>query len=225
MLDFKRLQIVSLIKTVFVATFALMFVVMPKVTNAADCVDIGLFVRENGSLAKICAENIAETTSPLRIAKSGIKYGVALVDPSDPNASKARIRIPGGITKALKKYVVPSVYPNFADQTHDVQRDGLGPTDFYAIFPISNVGDNNTYVFVRTNTSNINADKIGYSPTSFTLNPNSTMNLKLGRVTFPGKVDQVPDPTWIQGSATYSVRVGSSSGPEIDTVTYTWVYQ
>lgn len=225
MLDFKRIQIVSLVKTVMVASFALTFIVMPKITNAANCVDIGLFVRENGQTQKICAENRSETTSPLRIAKAGTIYGVGLVDINDPFATKARIRIAGGITKALKKYVVPSSYPNFVDQTHDVQRDGLGPTDFYAIFPISNVGDNNTYVFVRTNTSNINADKIGYSPTSFTLNPNSTMNLILGRVTFPGKVDQVPDATWIQGSATYSVRVGSSSGPEIDTVTYTWVYQ
>ena len=222
MLDFKRLQIVSLIKTVFVATFALMFVVMPKVTNAANCVDIGLYVRENGSLAKICAENIGETTSPLRIAKSGIKYGVALVDPSDPNASKARIRIPGGITKALKKYVVYQASANFNDQiVGAVGHPSGGNTVFYSTFVITNTTPN-TYTFVRISTNNIDPIHVGSSPASFTINPNETLNKNMGgTISFPGNLTLIPDSTWVQGSATYSVQL---NGVEVDQVTYTWVY-
>lgn len=226
--EISNLQRFSLIKTFFIVALTALFIIIPHSSRAAACVDIGLFVRESGQTVKICAENIAETLSPLRIAKAGVKYGVGLVNPNDPDASKAMIRIPGGITKALKKYVVASIPSNlFPDETHDaagVQTAPSGPTNFYANFNISNVGNSNTYVFVRTSTANDDSSKVGYSPTTFTVNPNSTHTEQMGRVQFPGLQVSVPDPLWRQGSATYSVRQGSSTGPEVDTVTYTWVY-
>lgn len=39
----------------------------------------------------------------LRVRKSGVTYGLGLVDVSDPNASAVRIKIPAGI-KAIRKY-------------------------------------------------------------------------------------------------------------------------
>ncbi|GAH69806.1 unnamed protein product, partial [marine sediment metagenome] len=58
----------------------------------------GLKVQGVGELA-LCDAGV----NPLRIRKGGVTYGVELVETSDPNASKIRIKTPAGI-KAIRKY-------------------------------------------------------------------------------------------------------------------------
>lgn len=64
--------------------------------------DIGLRVYDGAAIRRIAAEPSGTLTSPLRISKGGITYGIVLVDPSDPSASKTRIQTTAG-TKALRK--------------------------------------------------------------------------------------------------------------------------
>jgi len=56
----------------------------------------------NGTEIVAIATEIGPATSPLRIAKNGVIYGIALVDPGDPNDSGVRIQTSAGI-KALRK--------------------------------------------------------------------------------------------------------------------------
>jgi len=65
-------------------------------------VDIGLRMREAGQTVTIACEPAGSVTSPLRIAKGGNIYGIALVDTNNSMASKFRIKTSGGI-KALRK--------------------------------------------------------------------------------------------------------------------------
>jgi len=65
-------------------------------------VDIGLRVFDGTSTIAIACEP-GTPTSRLRIAEGGIVYGIVLVETSDPNASRIRIKTPDGI-KALRKY-------------------------------------------------------------------------------------------------------------------------
>jgi len=65
-------------------------------------VDCGLRIFDGTAKVTPACEPLGTLTSPLRIAKNGNTYGVALVDPSDPNALKARIQTRTG-TKALRK--------------------------------------------------------------------------------------------------------------------------
>ena len=48
------------------------------------------------------AVDYAGSSYPLRISRGGTTYGIILVDPTDPSASKLRINTPAGV-KALKK--------------------------------------------------------------------------------------------------------------------------
>lgn len=66
-------------------------------------VDIGLRVYSGTEVVAIAAEPLGSLTSPLRIGKFGSIYGVALVDPGDPNDSGVRIQTNLGI-KALRRY-------------------------------------------------------------------------------------------------------------------------
>lgn len=68
-------------------------------------IDIGLRVFDGTATVAIAAWPLAEAgKSPLKIvARDGNVYGIALVDPSDPNATKVRINTGSGI-KALRKY-------------------------------------------------------------------------------------------------------------------------
>ncbi len=66
-------------------------------------IDIGLRVYDGTSAITIACEPQGTLTSPLRISKNGQTYGIALVDPSDPMASKIRIQTSSGI-KALRKF-------------------------------------------------------------------------------------------------------------------------
>jgi len=65
--------------------------------------DIGLRVFDGTQTVSIAVEPLGTLTSPLRIAKDGVIYGIALVDPGDPNESGIRINTSSGI-KALRKY-------------------------------------------------------------------------------------------------------------------------
>lgn len=65
--------------------------------------DIGLRVYNGSETIAIAAEPTGTLTSPLRIAKNGVIYGIVLVDPGDPNDSGVRIQTSSGI-KALRKY-------------------------------------------------------------------------------------------------------------------------
>lgn len=64
--------------------------------------DIGLRVFDGTDIVAIAAEN-GTATSPLRIAKGGVVYGIVLVNPGDANDSGIRIRLASGETKALRK--------------------------------------------------------------------------------------------------------------------------
>lgn len=63
-------------------------------------IDIGLRVKESSGTVSIAAESVA--TSPLRIAKGGTVYGIALVPTTDANASHTYIKL-GNALKALRK--------------------------------------------------------------------------------------------------------------------------
>ena len=68
-----------------------------------DCYrDIGLKTYDGISKVRIAIEAIM--ASPLRISKSGVTYGVALVNPTDPYASAIKIQTSSGV-QALKKYM------------------------------------------------------------------------------------------------------------------------
>jgi len=68
-----------------------------------DYVDIGLRVYDGQDTVRIACEPAGTLTSPLRIAKHGTVYGIALVDPSDSSASAIRVATRSGV-KALRRY-------------------------------------------------------------------------------------------------------------------------
>jgi hypothetical protein len=65
--------------------------------------DIGLRIFDGTQTVSIAVEPLGTLTSPLRIAKNGVIYGIPLVDVGDPNESGIRINTSSGI-KALRKY-------------------------------------------------------------------------------------------------------------------------
>lgn len=66
-------------------------------------IDIGLRVYDGTAIVSIACEPAWALTSPLRIAKNGVIYGIVLVDPSDQHASKIKVKTDSGV-KALRKY-------------------------------------------------------------------------------------------------------------------------
>jgi len=72
-------------------------------TNASAVLyqDIGLRVQTPSGIVSIAAE-MSVDDSPLRIAKEGTVYGIALVNPGDPDDSGVRIQTASGL-KALRK--------------------------------------------------------------------------------------------------------------------------
>lgn len=68
-----------------------------------EYVDIGLRVYDGTAIVSIACEPAGTLTSPLRIAKNGVIYGIVLVDPSDQHASRIRVKTNSGV-KALRKY-------------------------------------------------------------------------------------------------------------------------
>jgi hypothetical protein len=69
--------------------------------GAFAILDIGLRVFDGVETVRI-AVDYAGADTPLRISKDGVTYGILLVDPSDPRASRLRIMTMAGI-KAFKK--------------------------------------------------------------------------------------------------------------------------
>lgn len=65
-------------------------------------IDIGLRLYDGTEIVTIACEPEGTLTSPLRISKNGVIYGIVLVDPSDPKASKLKMQTSSGI-KALRK--------------------------------------------------------------------------------------------------------------------------
>ena len=65
-------------------------------------IDIGLRVYDGTAIISIACEPAGTLTSPLRIRKNEVTYGIVLVDPSDPNASKLKIQTSSGV-KALRE--------------------------------------------------------------------------------------------------------------------------
>jgi hypothetical protein len=68
-----------------------------------NVIDIGLHVYDGTEILKIACDPQGTLTSPLRIAKNGVIYGIVLVEPSDPAASKLKIQTSSGI-RALRKF-------------------------------------------------------------------------------------------------------------------------
>ena len=65
--------------------------------------DIGLRVRNGSGVTVSIAAEIGVATSPLRIAKDGVVYGIALVNPGDVNDSGVRIQTANDGLKALRR--------------------------------------------------------------------------------------------------------------------------
>lgn len=83
--------------------------------------DIGLRVFDGTKIVSITVEDTGTLTSPLRIAKNGTIYGIILVDPSDPCASKIRIQTSLG-TKALRSCGVQATETNIPTPTNRIRR-------------------------------------------------------------------------------------------------------
>lgn len=65
-------------------------------------IDIGLRIKQaDGTIAHIAIEPTTSQTSPLKIAKNGVKYTIALVPVNDVNATKAHVNTTNGI-KAMR---------------------------------------------------------------------------------------------------------------------------
>lgn len=71
------------------------------ILNTLNSIDIGLRAYDGTSTVKIGAEPGA-LTSPFRIRKNGINYGLILVETNDPSASKFRLQTAAGIKALLK---------------------------------------------------------------------------------------------------------------------------
>lgn len=186
-------------------------------------IDIGLRVNQ-GTTASPDIQRIAIedpsgfVSSPLKIAKNGIKYNVALVDPSHPLATKVHIRLADGITKALRKF--GSIIIDFPDQSADVAGHEVirGRSYFYATFNINN-----------TSLYKVDFDRIDFKPVyqesapkSFSIDPNRILEQGgFGYIDYNLAVQ--PGSPYGKGSgyATYSVKI---DGVEVDTVTYSWSY-
>jgi len=76
------------------------FVVNLNYANADDC-QLGIY--DGSSKIRVSCEPAGTVTSPLRMRKNGATYGIVLVDPNDPYATKVRIKTAAGI-KALQKF-------------------------------------------------------------------------------------------------------------------------
>jgi len=115
-----------MIRTKFYKRISILFIVpflsiiLSQQISAQSYQDVGLRVYDGTGTISIAVEPLGTLTSPLRIYKNGNIYGIALVDPSDPDASKIRIQASSGI-KALRKYYPTGwVYQENADETNSV---------------------------------------------------------------------------------------------------------
>ena len=73
-----------------------------RVYGNSSTADIGLRAFDGTSTIKVACEPAGTLTSKLRVSKSGTTYGILLVTPTDPNASKVHIQTSTGVM-ALQK--------------------------------------------------------------------------------------------------------------------------
>lgn len=200
---------------------ALGIFVFANKADALSFIDIGFRVNQGTQavpdIQKIAIEDpTGAVSSPLMLAKNGTKYHVALVDPSDPLATKVRIKLASGVIKALRKIGITLTFDDLTVQAIGA-RSGAN-TSFVAHF---NVVNSSPYTVVFTRTSYVRINQEAIPPASFTLNPNSSLVVDMGDKTFPGYPAVPPTSYSGDGTATYSVTV---DGVEVDTVTYTYSY-
>lgn len=206
--------------TVLVLIVCTLFIA--KDVKALSFIDIGLKINQGTQVSpdiqKIAIEDPSgSVSSPLMIAKNGTKYHIALVDPSDPFATKAHIKLAGGVIKALRKLGSVAI---LQDQTVLAIGHSSGSnTNFYASITITNTTSS---TIVLTRTSYVLAYQEAVPPATITINPNSSVTQIFGSKIFPGN-PAVPDANYANksGTATYSVSVGGASS---GSVTYTWDY-
>jgi hypothetical protein len=111
-------RILGLLKRVFslkIANIILQgfFIVGIAFVCQAQQQDIGLKLRDDNEDVPIAVKPEASSTSPLKVHKNGVNYGIELVDVNHPMATKARVKLPSGEIKALKKFGCEALYPNF----------------------------------------------------------------------------------------------------------------
>jgi len=197
-----------------------------NIYNMFDQLFDAYLIRKCGSLANAtkvghtfsCNTNMAiKESSPLRMVKNGITYSVALVSPTDPDATKALIKLGNGVIMALRKFTDFSYY--FADQ--GAQATGScssSQTTFSSTFNI-----NNPYNSVATlNRTTFNPISLETAPGSFTLPSNTTVSKGgFGNLVFSGCLPVPPAQYGGTGSATYSVTI---NGVIVGSVKYSWTY-
>ncbi len=106
--SYKRIRVL-LISVLFAVSFLSIFYTQ-EISAEKGFQDIGLRVYNGANIVALAAEPEGTLTSPLRIAKNGVIYGIVLVEPGDPNDSGVRIQTSSGI-KGLRKYVfLPTAY-------------------------------------------------------------------------------------------------------------------
>ena len=188
---------------------------------SSSYIDIGFHVKDPSAIQNIAIINPANVTaesSNLRIYKNGIAYKVALVSPTDPDATKALIKLGNGVIMALRKFTDFSYY--FVDKSAQATGSCVSgkTTTFYSTFNI-----NNPYSSVATFTRTaFNPISLETAPASFTLPSNTTVSKGgFGNLVFSGCVPVPPAQYGGTGSATYSVSV---NGTIVGFVTYSWTY-
>jgi len=82
-----------------------LLIVCTSSTGMAQDHDIGLRLRQDGENVPIAVKPKADSSSPLRIRKDGATYGIELVPPNSPMATKARIKVDNH-KRALKRYML-----------------------------------------------------------------------------------------------------------------------
>ncbi len=193
-------------------------------------IDIGLRLSQNISagssdveIVPIAVDPLGTLISPLRIAKGGNIYGVALVDITDPAATKTRIKLASGLIKALRKFGVEPQPGTL--QLADAYADAIGHcTGSLVVFYGSVDINNNTSKDAQLVRTAFNPIHLESAPSSFTVPANTTISKGgFGQLGPYSSCEYVLPPEYYvgTGSATYSV---SQDGAMVDTVTYYWTY-
>lgn len=186
-------------------------------TANADFVDIGFRVKEAGTVSPtaIAIESVGTVPmSPLRIAKNGVVYGIALVDPSDINATKALIRLAGNVTKALRKFSSDL----FPDKKLKVYYHCNGIELYYSAMTVISNPLNTPITFTRTTYSTTGLNSLS----SFVIPANSNVTKEIAYTNKSNASNcpvEQPTPNLPPGFADYNVTQGASI---IDTVDYSW---
>jgi len=227
MLKNKNIFIKILPVIVLVFSFSLIFYIYvakknTEVINAqGPYIDIGLRLAEKvddytNEIVPIAIE-MNPNLSPLKIAKNGTIYGVSLVDPSDPSATKARIKLISGVVKALRRFTEGKI---FNDQSAFAQGYCSGnKTKFSATITIKNTSSQNAN-FIATR-----HEGSGGYPQIFIVQANQTVvKGGFGYLEYPADGCFATPPLGTEdGSATYEVLDDAGNLLQAE-VTYSWWY-